>query len=61
MERNDEVTDGATGQERERGDEAPVPPGATGDVEDAVAPAAEGALTQWSPPGQEAGADDDPR
>jgi len=41
--------------EREELEDLAVPPSVAGDVDDAVAPWAEGALVRWSPPGQDAG------
>ena len=43
----------ATRREEGEAGEPASPVGAGGDVEDAVAQAAEGALTQWTPPDEE--------
>ena len=59
MERHGGVNDDEAGGGPESGEEPAVPLGVTGDVEDAVTPAAGGALTPWMPPGQGAGEEND--
>jgi hypothetical protein len=48
----DEQSDKRSSQTEERMREAP-PPSVLGDVDDAVAPEADGELTPWSPPRQD--------